>query len=97
MTEDKLGQKMLEFERSQTKIIRTTGNELLIGKPMRPTLPCDMEEPRPSRTDTGAFTPNFEGARKTRANDQSRLGAATEEKLTQCLWHSSPRRDGWTG
>ena len=59
MTEDKLGQKMLEFERSQTKII--------------------------------------EGARKTRANDQSRLGAATEEKLTQCLWHSSPRRDGWTG
>jgi hypothetical protein len=57
MTEDKLGQKMLEFERSQTKIIRTTGNELLIGKPMRPTLPCDMEEPRTSRTDTGAFTP----------------------------------------
>ena len=56
MTEDELGQKMLEFERSQTKIIRTTGNELLIGKPMRPTLPCDMEEPRPSRTDTGAFT-----------------------------------------
>ena len=37
MTEDELGQKMLEFERSQTKIIRTTGNELLIGKPLRPT------------------------------------------------------------
>ena len=57
MTEDQLGQQMLAFERSQTKIIRTTGNEFLIGKPMRPTLPCDMEEPRPSRTDTGAFTP----------------------------------------
>jgi len=57
MTEDKLGQKMLEFERSQTKIIRTTGNELLIGKPMRPTLPCDFDKPQPSKVNTSAFKP----------------------------------------
>jgi len=27
------------------------------GKMLRPPLPCDMGEPRMSRTDTGAFTP----------------------------------------
>jgi len=27
------------------------------GKMLRPPLPCDMGEPRTSRTDTGAFTP----------------------------------------
>ena len=27
------------------------------GKMLRPPLPCDIREPRTSRTDTGAFTP----------------------------------------
>ena len=48
MTEAK---KWLEFERLQA--VRKGPD----GKPLRPPLPCDMGAPKPSRTDTGAFTP----------------------------------------
>jgi hypothetical protein len=48
MTEAK---KWLEFERLQAN---RKGPD---GTPLRPPLPCDMGAPKPSRTDTGAFTP----------------------------------------
>lgn len=49
--EDTYSYCILNFERLQA---RKKGRD---GKPMRPTLPCDMGAPKPSRTDTGAFTP----------------------------------------
>jgi len=82
MNEEKLGQKMLEFERSQTKIIRTTGE--LRGKPLRPTLPCDMPKSSPSKTNTSAFEPILNALRKhgpMTSRDLARLFKKSSESI----------------
>lgn len=84
MTEEKLGQKMLEFERSQTKIIRTTGDEWVRGKPLRPTLPCDMPTPTPSKVNTSAFKPILNALRKhgpMTSRDLARLFKKSSESI----------------
>jgi len=49
---------ILKFERLQTS---RKGPD---GKRLRPTLPCDMVEPKAKRTDTGAFTPILKALKK---------------------------------